>query len=1591
MMDQLQQDNGNSLMDEKDKEKGNENDIKEKEKGKQLAEDNNNVTKVEISSKPIITTKDKISSSNSPCDDDMAIDEEEGDESDDNKNNDNNNITTTNNNADDQHCTLQDLSELACKIESDQKDNGHVATCVTGHVTGHAQGSASDDDNTPLPLWVKWRGKWQTGIRCPSQDCPSSTLKAKPTHEMKSYVPVFFPRSKAYCWISTLHSKPITEAPEPLKNGTHAKWRKMVREYLEVTRCHAVGKLALAMMSLTDQLHVKAVIEEATKGEIWKEFALEASKCKEYSDLGSMLVKLRNMILSDYISSDWLKTKFDSWVKNCQNAQNAESLEHLTEELVQNILWKRIEELWTRSTTHPDPNPEWKTLKQDMTKLFITSREKPKRPITNPHDPFDPSGNSETPQQIIAKRPKLEIRRPGQETNLTDNNKPLQISDPFDPLQSTPNKSSYTYRQCVAFIESKGRQCERWANDKDIYCCVHLHASSNGSDKRVGFANPSDPLSASKGYTYRQCTAFIESKGRQCERWASDSEIYCCVHLNSNNNSSDKRVGFGTPSDPLRTPNPNPQSKSGYTYRQCAAFIESKGRQCERWASENEIHCCVHLHASGTSSDKRVGFVSTNPPDPLSQTPSKSGYTYRQCGAFIEAKGRQCERWANDNDLYCCVHLNVRVDPVDRRAPLDSPLCRGTTTNGTNCKHRAKPGSDYCKKHRVDLVNHVSGNVGSSNVKSESGMRVISFGTESMGSQSGQISFVPTPVPITVPVFFENKPEIRNNNIMNKNNINYDNKNDVYTPNLASTSGDMNISELRCIGERANANENFSQCFEYAKKYELYCQNHIPKFLKRARDGRSRPITKEVILSLLKTCPSRKEKLLLHRACELLYGFLKSKLLVRKPKFDMSDKSEILFNLVSKDPELGEYLVKLISHEREKLSSVWGLSTNNNNNVNNNNNLRNNNNNINNFGGVKCKFCFEGFSDDQALTLHWTQEHKKEARWLFRGYACKLCSEGFNNRKLLESHIVNKHGASESVQGSTLFRCICCDSRFPSPDPLWQHVLAFHVAEFRLSENNNNNVGNNNVSNNVGNNVNGLENVNNDGNNGSFTAHRRGKYQLNRFKFKKSNNNNNQNNLKNMVKLASNMVNNNINNNNNAIILREMGENENVGLGALTDSDCADVARVLFSEIRKSNPHPSNLEILSLAREACCRTGLRKKLEEKFGILQNENVYLKAAKLCSEADVAIEWFKDGFVCLNGCGNVRDSQPVLDPLSGSVLLEGSCDGFNEFEGEDYHVVLDSKRFEELNWEGRVKEEELGLGLGFVLLCEDLSFGKEKFAIPCFVDDQIRVSVQMPWKDFTYVTERVINPPIDQPTNDEELGCGCSNEGCSADKCDHAYLFENDYENAIDINGESMHGKFAYDQIGRVILQEGFPMYECNSSCKCDASCQNRVVQNGVHVKLEVFRSKSKGWAVRAGEAITRGTFICEIIGEVVNNDEATQRRDRQRKDGCDYLCEIEAHMGHAKGMMSEETLPYVIDSFKFGNISRFINHSCFPNLSSYVVLSESMDCQLAHVALFANRDINTGEELGYDYRYKIIDGFDGEKCNCGAQNCRGRIY
>ncbi|KAJ1419079.1 SET domain [Sesbania bispinosa] len=451
---------------------------------------------------------------------------------------------------------------------------------------------------------------------------------------------------------------------------------------------------------------------------------------------------------------------------------------------------------------------------------------------------------------------------------------------------------------------------------------------------------------------------------------------------------------------------------------------------------------------------------------------------------------------------------------------------------------------------------------------------------------------------------------------------------------------------------------------------------------------------------------------------------------------------------------------------------------------------------------------------------------------------------------------------------------------------------------------------------------------------------------------------------------------------------------ETTNISGLTEHQCSAVAKILFSEIQKTKPRPNNLDVLSIARSACCRISLAASLEEKYGILPKK-LYLKAAKLCSEHNIVVNWHQEGFVCPRGCNMLKD-QALLSPLAslpnGSVMPKSvniSDPASDEWEVDEFHCIISSPSL------------KFGSLQKAIVLCDDISFGKESVPVICVVDQELLHSLHTqrsdeqdmnsskPWESFTYITKPMLDQSLSLDSESLQMGCACSYSTCCPETCDHVYLFGNDYVDPKDIFGKPMRGRFPYDENGRIILEEGYLVYECNHMCRCNKSCPNRVLQNGVRVKLEVFKTEKKGWALRAGEAILRGTFVCEYIGEVLDVQEAHNRHKRYGTGNCSYFYDINAHVNDMSRLI-EGQAQYVIDATKYGNVSRFINHSCSSNLVSHQVLIESMDCERTHIGLYASRDIALGEELTYDYQYEPVPG-EGYPCLCESSKCRGRLY
>ncbi|KAK4364485.1 hypothetical protein RND71_015843 [Anisodus tanguticus] len=221
-----------------------------------------------------------------------------------------------------------------------------------------------------------------------------------------------------------------------------------------------------------------------------------------------------------------------------------------------------------------------------------------------------------------------------------------------------------------------------------------------------------------------------------------------------------------------------------------------------------------------------------------------------------------------------------------------------------------------------------------------------------------------------------------------------------------------------------------------------------------------------------------------------------------------------------------------------------------------------------------------------------------------------------------------------------------------------------------------------------------------------------------------------------------------------------------------------------------------------------------------------------------------------------------------------------------------------------------------------------------------------------------------------------GCDCIGRCSDAKRCSCAVK-----------NG----GEIPYNRNGAIV--EINPLvYECGPSCGCPPSCYNRLSQHGIKLPLEIFKTDTRGWGVRALTSISSGTFICEYAGKLLEDTEA------DRRVGADeYLFDIgQNYSGCAINSLAEEG-GYTIDAAHYGNIGRFINHSCSPNLYAQNVFYDHEDKKMPHIMLFAADNIPPLKELSYHYNYSVDQVFDSDgkikvkRCFCGSSDCTGRMY
>ncbi|XP_019412444.1 PREDICTED: histone-lysine N-methyltransferase SETDB1 [Crocodylus porosus] len=183
--------------------------------------------------------------------------------------------------------------------------------------------------------------------------------------------------------------------------------------------------------------------------------------------------------------------------------------------------------------------------------------------------------------------------------------------------------------------------------------------------------------------------------------------------------------------------------------------------------------------------------------------------------------------------------------------------------------------------------------------------------------------------------------------------------------------------------------------------------------------------------------------------------------------------------------------------------------------------------------------------------------------------------------------------------------------------------------------------------------------------------------------------------------------------------------------------------------------------------------------------------------------------------------------------------------------------------------------------------DITKGKEDVPLSC-----VNEIDSTPPPQVAYSKERIPGKGVYINTSWEFLvGCDCK-DGCrDKSKCACHQL-------TVQATGCTPGGQINHNsgyQYKR--LDECLPtgVYECNKRCKCNVNmCTNRLVQHGLQVRLQLFKTQNKGWGIRCLDDIAKGSFVCIYAGKILTDDFAD-------KEGLEMGDEYFANLDHIESV------------------------------------------------------------------------------------------
>ncbi|GAA5872350.1 hypothetical protein JCM8547_000904 [Rhodosporidiobolus lusitaniae] len=157
------------------------------------------------------------------------------------------------------------------------------------------------------------------------------------------------------------------------------------------------------------------------------------------------------------------------------------------------------------------------------------------------------------------------------------------------------------------------------------------------------------------------------------------------------------------------------------------------------------------------------------------------------------------------------------------------------------------------------------------------------------------------------------------------------------------------------------------------------------------------------------------------------------------------------------------------------------------------------------------------------------------------------------------------------------------------------------------------------------------------------------------------------------------------------------------------------------------------------------------------------------------------------------------------------------------------------------------------------------------------------------------------------------------------------------------------------------------------CPCGEQCSNVPLNRREGIPegkegLKVIWTGKRGFGLKTMVPIKKGQFVIEYRGEIITRDESYRRV-------------LTTYAGKPSYYFLDYDGFEVIDAGQRGNASRFINHSCGPNLG--VVRWRLATVEEYQMGIFALHDIPAGTELTYDYGWQDFSSLASAKAAAAA--------